>query len=110
MFFVRPTSVAKRGTVFSVTLDAPDGEMIATDERDPEHYAARVLESRGLGARPLHVFAPSLTNDRRWVQTLRYRSVSGAAKLRTVETPLTGPRTGKFVPFSGVALKEAVAG
>jgi hypothetical protein len=65
--------------------------MIVQGERDPEHVAARVLEYRRLGNRPLQVFAPSLTVPGAWTPTLSYRKVSDAASKHTRESTLAGP-------------------
>jgi len=73
---------------------------------DPTHRAARVLENRGAGKCPLHVFAPSLTVPGKWTPTLRYRRVSDAARLHTRETTLVGPVIVPYRPFE-FASKQA---
>lgn len=109
LIFVHSGSFPSRGTVFNVTLDRPDGELIAKGAKDPEHVAARLLESRGLGSRPLHVFAPSLSKARKWTPTLRYKSVSTAAKMLTQETATVGPRIVDHKPFVRIAPRPAIA-
>lgn len=107
--FVHPVAIPGRGTAFNVTVNAPDGEVIAERVSDPEHIAARKLVERGEGARPLQVFAPSLTADRKWTPTIRFKSVSGAAGMHTQETEKFGPRVCKHKPFAGVSPRHAIA-
>lgn len=109
LIFVHPVTVSGRGTVFNVTLDAPDGELIVERVKNPEHVAARVLVERGLGVRPLQAFAPSLSVARKWTPTIRFKSVSGAAKMHTQEVEKTGPRVVKHKPFAGIAPRQAIA-
>lgn len=89
--YLHPAFVPTKGLLYDVTVDAPDGEIIAQGVRDPEHIAARVLENRSLGNCPLLVFAPSLTMPGKWTPTLRYRKVSDAANMHTRESALAGP-------------------
>lgn len=89
--YLHPASAPSKGLLYDVTLGAPDGELIVQGERDPEHVAARVLENRSLGNRPLQVFAPSLIEAGMWTPTLRYRKVSDAASKHTRESTLAGP-------------------
>lgn len=109
LIFVHPVPLSGRGTVFTVTLDAPDGEVITEGVKDPEHVAARVLAERGLGTLPLQAFAPSLTVARKWTPTIRFKSVSGAAKMHTQDSGAAGPRIIKHKPFNGVVPKQAIA-
>lgn len=89
--YLHSASVPSRGPLYDVTLDAPDGEIIAQGVRDPEHVAARVLENRHAGNPRLQVFAPSLTGAGRWTPTLRYRKLSDAAGKHTRESGKVGP-------------------
>lgn len=109
LIFVHPVPLSGRGTVFTVTLDAPDGEVIADVVKDPEHFAARILAGRGLGTRPLQAFAPSLSVARKWTPTIRFKSVSGAAKMHTQESEKRGLWIAKHKPFPGIAPRQAIA-
>lgn len=89
--YLHPASAPSKGLLYDVTVDAPDGKIIAQGVRDPEHVAARVLENRHVGNPPLQVFAPSLTGTGRWTPTLRYRKLSDAAGKHTRESRLVAP-------------------
>lgn len=104
----RKVKSTSRGTLYSVHLDTPHGDVLLDGSRDPEHDAARALVARGYtGA--FTVFSPSLTEAGKWTPIFAFKSVTEAAKLRTLETEKLGPWSVKWKPFAGLAPKQAIA-
>lgn len=104
----RKVKSTSRGTLYSVHLDTPQGDVLLDGSRDPEHDAARALVERGYTG-PFTVYAPSLTEAGKWTHTLHFESAEEAAKLTAQESGTVGPRVVKWKPHPGAKDKRGIA-
>lgn len=96
--YLHPTKQSSRGQVYRVTLHSPDGEVIVTNSRDPEHAAARELVARGyLGS--MCTFGPD-SRLGNWAARMTFPDIAITAKRKMKEGSLTALRVAPYQPFA----------